>query len=135
MKKAFVILENVKDVNTFYPVEQFEHVNGNAQDIYFQLITESSGSCQNECPSRYVPSSAATVVANFDNLDCNLVVNRVAVQPFPLDDRSIWKVTLMATDHVQGNMTLTLTDGVVVETLLLEGRLICSTTKNNRFYA
>jgi hypothetical protein len=131
----FVLLENVKDVNTFYHVDSYEHVNGNGEDIYFQLVTDLSGNCPDAAMNRYVPSSAATVVVNFDNLDCNLVISRVAVQPFPLDDRSIWKVTVMPTDLLQGNMTLTLTDGTKVETLLLEGRLVCSTTKNNRFYA
>jgi hypothetical protein len=135
VKKVFVLLENVKDVNTFCQVESFEHVNGNGQDIYVRLMQESSGGCK-ECKlNRYMPSTVATVVATLDNLDCNLVVSRVAVQPFPADDRSIWKITIMPTDKIQGNITLVLTDGTTIETLTLEGRLVCTSTKSNRYYA
>jgi hypothetical protein len=135
MKKYFVLLENVKDLNTFYRVEQFKHQNGNAQVIYFRLMQEDSGTDPEQDNVRYLPSTIANVVVHFDNLDKCLCINRVATQPFPLDDRSIWMVSTFAGDILAGNMTITLTDGVAIETLLLHGRLVCSSGKNNRFYA
>jgi len=139
MKLAFVFLESVYNVNAYDVVPQFEHVNGSGQDMYIQIVSISSSGCANacdtDCPTRYMPSSAATLVANFDNLDSCLVVQRVAVMAFPADDRSIWKITIMPNDVIQGNMTLTLTDGTSIQTLLPEGRLVASGTGSNRFYA
>jgi hypothetical protein len=135
MKKYFVLLENVKDLNTFYRVEQFKHQNGNAQVIYFRLMLEDSGSDKEQDNVRYLPSTIANIVVDFDNLDQCLAIKRVATMPFPLDDRSIWMVPTFANDILSGNMTVTLTDGIVIETLLLHGRLVCSSSKNNRFYA
>jgi hypothetical protein len=53
---------------------------------------------------------------------------------FPNDDRSIWKVTILANETINGAMKLTLTEGSKSETLLLDGRLKASTTDNSRFF-
>jgi hypothetical protein len=135
-KLYFVLLEDVKDVNTFYSVEQFKHQNGNAQPIYFRLMKEDSGTDPEQENLRWIPSKAANVVVHFDNLDKCLAISRVASNPFDAcDDRSVWMVQTFAGDILAGNMTVTLTDGVVIQTLLLHGRLVCSSGKNNRFYA
>jgi hypothetical protein len=133
MKKIVKLLENVNDVNNFYEVEQFEHVNGNAQTLYFRLTSELSGNCHKY--QRWIPSMSAQCTVTFDSLDCANVVRRAATMAFPNDDRSVWMVQLTQNDIIMGNMRVELYDGGTRETLLLEGRLIGSSTGSSRFYA
>lgn len=134
MKKMFRLLENVKDSNSFREVTSFEHVNGTQQDLYIRLIQKMADSQPGECPLRWLPSSGATINFKFDSLDQANVIERAGVMVYPTDDRSVWKVTLLATDKISGNVTVTLTDGGQTETLLLDGRLIVSSTDSDRFF-
>ena len=134
MKKMFKLLESVNNYNSFDVVDIFEHVNGNQQDIYFRLIQKFSGNQPNFNDLRWLPSSSAQVTVNFDSLDQANVINRVATMVYPNDDRSIWKLTLLAADVISGSMKLTLTDNGITETLLLDGRLIASGTGSSQFF-
>ena len=134
MKKMFKFLENVSNYNNFYEVDTFEHVNGNQQDIYLRLISKFSGNQCNSNSLRYVPSSIATMQVRFDSLDQAAVVIRFATMSFLADDRSIWKVTLLPGDVISGSVSVVLTDGAVVETILLEGRLVASGTDTSKFF-
>lgn len=134
MKKMFKFLENVSNYNNFYEVDTFEHVNGNQQDIYLRLISKFSGNQCNSNSLRYVPSSIATMQVRFDSLDKAAVVIRFATMSFLADDRSIWKVTLLPGDVISGSVSVVLTDGAVVETILLEGRLVASGTDTSKFF-
>ena len=132
MKLIVKLLENVNDVNNFYEVEQFEHVNGNAQTLYFRLVSELSGNCHKY--QRYIPSATAQCTVTFDSLDCANYVRRAATMAFPNDDRSVWMVELNQNDIIMGNMRVELYDGGTRQTLLLEGRLIGSSAGSSRFY-
>lgn len=134
MKRMFRLLDNVKDFNTFKEVEQFEHVNGSQQDIYIRLVQSPANAQPNDNLLRWLPSSGATLMFKFDNLDSALVISRSGTMVYPSDDRSIFKVTLLAGDVISGNVSVQLTDGGVTETILLDGRLIASGTDSNRFF-
>jgi len=130
----FRLLENVNSYNSFCEVDKFEHVNGSQQDIYFRLIQKNSSSC-GECDNlRWLPSTGATVSVTFDNIDQANVINRAATMVYASDDRSIFKVTLLANEKISGAMKVTLTDGGLTETLLLDGRLVASGTGSERFF-
>jgi len=132
MKNVIRLLENVNDVNNFYEVEQFEHVNGNAQTVYFRLTSELSGNCHKF--QRYIPSTTAQVTVIFDSLDCANFIRRPATMAFPNDDRSIWMVQLTQNDIVMGAMKALLYDGGTMQTLTLDGRLIARSAGSSRFY-
>lgn len=133
MKKMFKLLENVNNYNTFCEVDQLEHVNGNQQDIYFRLI-QKLDSCEECSGNRWLPTSLATVSVTFENLDAAKQITRSATMAFPNDDRSIFKVTILANESISGAMKLALTDGGTTESILLDGRLVASSTSSNRFY-
>lgn len=134
MKRMVRLLENVKDFNTFAEVEQFEHVNGSQQDIYIRIVQVPAQSQPGDDLLRWLPSPGATLKFNFDNLDSALAISRSGTMVYPTDDRSVWKVTLIPGDIISGNLTVTLTDGGISETLLLDGRLIASSADSNRFF-
>ena len=122
MVLIFKLLDDVKDVNNFTKVESLQLVRGNAADVYFRLEQE----IPNRSDLRYLPQSGATVQVTFDHIDSGKVVSRVAVQPFPSDDRSVWKVSILATDMLAFNtMQVVLTEGSTVRTVI--GRSILQT--------
>ena len=134
MKKMFKLLENVNNYNNFCEVDSFEHVNGNQQDIYFRLIQKKSGNCE-ECDKlRWIPSLSATVSITFEHLDSSKQIIRAATMVYPSDDRSIFKVTVLANELITGAVKVTLTDGGLTETLLLDGRMTASNTDSDRFF-
>lgn len=134
MKKMFRLLENVKDYNTFCEVNTFEHVNGNQTDLYIRLIQKQATSCA-ECDHlRYIPAADATMQFKFDSLDQANVIERAGTMAFPTEDRSIWKVTLLAGDKINGAVKVTLTQNGQTETILLDGRLVASGTDSERFF-
>ena len=134
MKKMFRLLEDVNSFNSFCEVEKFEHVNGNQEDIYFRLVQKKSTDCE-ECNSlRYLPAAGSTITVEFDNIDQASVVSRAATQAYPNDDRSVWKVTVLAGEKISGAMKIMLTEGGQTSTLLLDGRLVASGTDSERFF-
>lgn len=134
MKRMIRLLENVKDFNTFRPVEQFEHVNGSQQDLYFQIVQVPADHSPGDEDIRWLPSSGATLQFKFDDIDQANVITRSGIMAYPIDDRSIWKVTILSTESISGSVTATLTDGGLTETLLLDGRLIASDADTGRFF-
>jgi hypothetical protein len=140
MIKKFVYLENVKDLNTFYRVQVFEHVNGVQQNLYFRLTQQWSGQCPEQDHQRYLPGVGSTVTITFNCLDQRLqVLNRPAVMAFPNDDRSIWMVPLLATDVITGaGVQVTLSDPTVnnglPEQILPDGRIKAETATNSRYF-
>lgn len=134
MKKMFKLLESVHNYNDFYEVDKFEHVNGNQQDIFFRLIQKRATDGPDPSNLRWMPSSLVVVSVQFDSIDSALVINRLATMVFPSDDRSVFKVTVLAGETINGAMKVTLTDGGLTETLLLDGRLVVSGTGSSRFF-
>ncbi len=134
MKRMIRLLENVKDFNTFREVQQFEHVNGSQQDLYFRIIQVEADSKPDQDRLRWIPSAGATVQFRFDSIDQAQVVTRSGTMVYPTEDRSVFKVTILAAENISGSVTMTLTDGGQTETLLLDGRLIASAADSNRFF-
>lgn len=134
MKRMVRLLENVKDFNTFTEVEQFEHVNGSQQDIYIRIVQVPAQAQTGDVLNRWLPSSGATLKFNFDNLDSALLISRSGTMVYSADDRSIWKVTILATEIISGALTVDLTDGGLTETLTLDGRLVASAADSGRFF-
>jgi hypothetical protein len=134
MKKMFRLLENVNVYNSFCEVTTFEHVNGNEQDLYIRLIQKNAGGCT-ECDNlRWIPAALATLSLTFDSIDSANVITRVATMVYPNEDRSIWKVTILAGETINGAMKAVLTENGKSETLLLDGRLVATGTGNDRFF-
>ena len=134
MKRMIRLLENVKDFNTFREVDQFEHVNGSQQDLYFRIVQVEADSGPESMNNRWLPSGSATVQFKFDDIDQARVISRSGTMVYPSDDRSIFKVTILATESINGSVTMILTDGGVTETLTLDGRLIASNADSGRFF-
>lgn len=113
------MLGNVDSVNDFSYVQSVEMTQGDAGDIFFQLIDlTKDSSLQGYKPAgrRFMPAAAATLSVRLDNLDDNIALTRSAVQAFPTSDPSIWKISVLNTDTIRGTcaLVLTLTQGGVV---------------------
>ncbi len=124
------LLSGVSSVNAFDFVSTVEATQGEAFDVYLQLIDKQRHTqAQGYDPAglRYMPASGATLTVQVLNLDASKQLTRVASQPYAQDD-SIWKFSILATDPVKGtvNLKLTLTEGAVVRTAYLQAALSVS---------
>jgi hypothetical protein len=129
MKLAFKFLDHIKDVNDFTVLDSLTLVRGNADHIYFQLISKSSNP-----DIRYMPDTTATITVTFDHVDSNAVITRVASMAFPSDDRSVWKVDVLATDKLASNgmqVSLTEQSGALTREVLASSKLLIEDTGNN----
>lgn len=120
------ILENYVNVNNFEFATEAKFTEGDATDVYFQLIDKSRDRANegvNPPGRRYIPESGATLSVTVDTLDDAKKITRVC--SVVSEDRSIWKLTILATDTVRGtaNLRLTLTEGVKVTRGSLETAL------------
>ncbi len=124
MQLSARILTNVSGVNAFSYATQQQFMKGDAADVYLQLIdVEQHLASQGFSPfgNRYMPAAAATLSVQFLHIDASKRVTRSATQPYSLDP-SIWKVVMLASDPLQGTLSLklTLTEGAVVRTAYLQ---------------
>lgn len=120
-------LDNVGSVNSFTYVQQAQFTEGDAIDIYFQLIDAAKmDTTENWKPAgmRYMPAAGATLSVTVDNIDDAKKITRPATQPFPLDP-SIWKLSILSTDVIKGtqNLKLTLSEGGVQKKGLVKAAL------------
>lgn len=136
MVLVFKFLDEVKDANSFMEVDGLSIVKGNKATIYFKLVQNKQDVGQGLENIRYLPSSAATVLVKFDHIDSDKVLLRPATMPFPLDDRSIWKVDILSTDTsvAFNSMSVTLTDGSDILTVLPASDLVVVDPSEGRFY-
>ena len=136
-KLMFKILEDVKDSNNFYEVDQYELIPGNPDTLYFRFISSKSQDSEDQISDlRYIPASGSTVTVTFDHIDSNKKIVRAASLAFSADDRSIWKVSILATDTIALNsMNVVLTEGGVNKTILPKSRLKSTPTGSERFFA
>jgi hypothetical protein len=115
MKLAFKILGNVNSVNSFRELTEVKLQSGNPDTLYFRIVDQDQPSFSPDDGSsylRFVPPTGATATAKFDNIDTNKQISRVASQPYDTDDRSVWSVPILVTDHILFNgMTVELTFG------------------------
>lgn len=124
-----VMLKSVQNVNSFERNTQVTVRQGNPTTIYFQLVdleqTDSFGQ-----PLRYIPAVGASVTGTINSINTANVINRLASQPYVSDDRSIWSMSIFATDKPSaGNFDITLTEGSVVRTTTVINGIITWSTQ------
>lgn len=119
-KTVFNFIEDVSSYNDFYEIDEIELTQGEAKSIYLRLIlVRPSDSDDKLANIRYLPSIGSTMNVQFMALDSNLAFTRPATMVFPNDDRSIWKVEILASDKISfGGMKLQLTEGAVTKTIM-----------------
>jgi hypothetical protein len=101
-------LVDVEGVNDFQSSTQLEYHVGDATDFYLQLVDMDKNSTQQGFyPSglRYCAITAATLQVTFINISNSKQFVRFASQPFATDT-SIWTVPLLATDTLQGTVSI-----------------------------
>lgn len=121
----------LESLNSFKEANFIEINQGETIDFYFQLIDKDKDGL------RYIPAAGATVYVeiprfpdNFgtitnDRLTVDYSVRRNAVEAFPSDDRSLWKLVLIADDTqnmMSSDIRVTLTEGSKIsKTLFIQG--------------
>jgi hypothetical protein len=111
-------LTDCTGVNSYEYTDVSESSQGDSADIYFQLIDMTvDKSLDGFVPAgrRYIPASGAILQCAIENINDAIKITRYATNPFA-DDRSIWKISLLASDPIRGtsNLRLVLTEGTVV---------------------
>lgn len=134
MRILMRLLESVLSANNFCEVDQLEYSQGSGDAIYFRLIQDKSGKCEECNKLRWLPSNSATIQFVFDNIDETAKITRTGVMAFPSDDRSIFRVDMMPTDKIAGIVSATLTDGGKTINILLDGRLNVISSDDERFF-
>ena len=133
MKLKITPLIDAMGVNDFVYATEIQSTVGTPIDLYFQLFdAEKNLSSHGWNPDglRYMPPVNSTLQVIFQNVDDLGVINRFASQPFP-QDPSIWKVTVLATDPIQGtvNMRFILTEpsgvGFITKMTALRAAFLC----------
>ena len=121
------ILKNVASINQWQYASQAYVSEGQANDIYIQLVDldkdiaiETKSAEYPEFPIRYISGAAAIgVVATFDSLDDDEVFTINGTQPFA-DDKSIWKFPLTNSQIPSGgNLKITLTEDGADKTFIV----------------
>lgn len=120
MRYVVKLLDNVSNINSFDVVGEILLTRGNQFDMYFQLMVERSNN-QGEQLQRYVPQGTdVKVEVQFDNLDQEYHIRRVASKAFTGDD-SIWKVPVISQDQLMFNsMRVTLIEDGKKTSFLVE---------------
>jgi hypothetical protein len=101
MLLSFQPLEDVASVNQFRRVDAWRlNQTTSPFSLYFQLVDASKNdSSQYRWPGfRYVPAPGAFLQVNLRHINNANNIVRVATQPFPFQDPSIWAVQLLPTD-------------------------------------
>lgn len=104
------MLKDVATVNSFEYTQTVQATEGDAVDVYFQLIDKSLDlATEGFSPAgrRYMPSQGATLQVTLQSIDQSKTVVRYATQPFT-QDASIFKLSIMATDQLAGGFTMQL---------------------------
>lgn len=111
MQLSVRMLQNVANVNSFDWATQVEATEGDAYDVYFQLVDATRDRAVNgfkPAGRRFVPEAGATMSVKLDNIDDDIALTRVATQPFATDP-SIWKFSVLNTDTIRGTCALQIT--------------------------
>ena len=119
MRYGFILLDNVRDVNSYNPTDHLQVVQDDSVDIYLQIVSLAKRGVINETLRFIPPTNVSTITASFNNIDDSKdIIDRSASQPFSLDDRSIWKITLMAGETFNPNsMSVKFFDGIKIYSL------------------
>lgn len=116
-------LAAVSGVNSFDYSTQVQAFEGDAFDIYVQLVDKERHKTEHGFSpggQRYMPAASSTMNIEFLNINDNKRFVRTASQPFPLDP-SVWKVSVLSTDPLSGtvNLRLVLVEGGVQRVVYL----------------
>lgn len=119
MKIVYRLLEQVLNVNSFYEVDRYEVIQGNAETVYFRLKLQKESTQDNKLQDmRYVPAAGSTIEVTLRHLDTNKTVTRIATMAFSSDDRSVWKLDILATDRFAfDGMEVKLTESGTTKTI------------------
>lgn len=115
------ILTDVSGVNSFSYANQAEWTAGDTVTLYLQLVDLTKDKAlEGFVPGgrRFVPVSGATLRVTLTNIDDAKAITRSASQAYASLDGSIWAVSILASDTIQGtcDLVLALTQGGVVTT-------------------
>jgi hypothetical protein len=113
-------VQDCTSANNFEFCDVAELSEGDSADIYFQLIDVNLDKAldgYSPAGRRYVPLTGAVLSCTLENIDDAIKITRYATNPFPLDDRSIWKISILASDKIKGtsNLRLILTEGASIK--------------------
>ena len=114
MRLYIEMLDSVCNVNNWKHVDEVTISEGEASDIYFQIINKSQH-------IRYMTQATSySVSAIFPDVDESQTIEVAASQPFA-DDKSIWKVSLGSSQTPgSGTFLVKLTEDGVERTLKAE---------------
>jgi hypothetical protein len=139
MRLGFQVISNVQNVNSYWVPVSYTLYLGNPDTLYFQLVNldikDKYGNYQ-----RFQPATDAFITVQFNSIDSNHNLNKIAVQPFPISlstgcDPSIWDVPILAGDQIAFNsMVVTLVTGGQTYTLLPVNELVSGNTNSNQFF-
>ncbi len=126
MKLSANILNDVGSVNSFVYTDTYRSTEGNACEVYFQLIDSTLNTAtEGFSPPgrRYCPEEGATLQVTVGFIDDAKKIVRAATQPF--SDPSIWKLTILSSDHWRGSadLSLRLTEDDVITYGVVRGAL------------
>lgn len=133
MRLSAKILKNVANVNTWEYANQASVQEGQANEIYVQLVDldKVPGSDKSvalpDNPMRYIPQGTTVgAEATFPSIDDAQELVIVGTQPFA-DDKSIWKFSLTSSQLPKsGNFKIKLTEDGVDKYILVKSGISTS---------
>lgn len=133
MRLSIKILKNVANVNNWKYSSQASVQEGQANDIYLQLVDLDivAGSDKSvalpENPLRYISQgTVVTLTATFPSINTAQEFTVSATQPFA-DDKSIWKIALTSSQLPKsGNFKLILTEDAAVKNILAKNAIVAN---------
>lgn len=121
MQLSAKLIKNLDSINSWQHADNWnisrDGALGEPATLAFQIVDLDRDGI------RYIPSNAATMELTFPALDDDAVITKTATVAYS-DDRSIWTVSLLATDLPQaGVVRFALTDGGVTRRWSVTGAL------------
>lgn len=122
-------LTDVVSVNSFHYSQQVEFFSGDGQLVYFQLIDASKNTPREGfVPQglRYMPAAGSLLSCVLVNVDTAKTYTKVAVQPYPTSDPSIFYIQVLSSDTCVGTLTmkLVLSEGSMVKHSTIQGGIL-----------
>jgi hypothetical protein len=109
MQLKVTVLDDVEDANDYRYATEIQSTAGDPVDLFFQLSDATKNLAShgfNPSGLRYMPAAGSTLKVTFLNINTRKQFARFATQPF-VQDPSIWKVPVLATDPVSGTVSMT----------------------------
>lgn len=126
------IITNVQSVNSYKEAADVRFRQGNPATLYIQL-TDAEQTDVDSHALRYMPASGASMTLTISALNANDVVTKAATQPFA-NDTSIWSMPITAAEAANlgsGNLTGSLTEGLVVRNFYIKNAIVVDPTNTS----